>query len=164
MPRRKITIEEAFSVLQQAGIQVQVKAVEPVTEDQPIDIIRKDYTTYPPTVIQEKPNSRTVKVTLYAKHSVGSGGFSVKDDNGQHIESSGVTVYGPGIITVPTALAPYLLHQDSLARQADNRMLETTQRRYLVVQRGAACVGLPVGDGVLDNLGILGDNFMLQIR
>ena len=169
MPRRKITIEEAFSVLHNAGIQVQVKSVD-TTEQPAPEIIRRPVRPYGyAPVVDEKPHAKFVKITLHARHSVGSGGVSVSGINGRQIEQSTAQTYGPGIgISVPTHIAAHLLHQDMLAQQADDRMLETRQRSYLVVQKSnssghIANVGVEVPDHILGNLGQLADSFMHRI-
>ena len=150
MPKRKITIEEAFSVLERAGINVQVKKPD-VEEPAPVAKQRIDYSkTY--GVVQENSGVKLVKVTLYAKHTVGSNGQS----------------YGPGVITVPSTIAQHLLHQDGLAREADDKMLDRQQHSYLVVQRTSAGqavnVGLEVDSQVLDNIGNLPSHLMFNIR
>ena len=150
MPRRKITIEEAFATLESAGISVQVKRVdEPALLNIPESAVSYSDTYGIP---QEKLGGKLVKVKLYAKHTVGSSGQS----------------YGPGIVTVPSSIAQHLLHQDGLAVDADNKMLDRRQHSYLVVQRTSAGqvvnVGLEVDSMVLDNFGNLPNNLMFDIR
>ena len=152
MPRRKITIEEAFATLESAGINVQVKKPD-VDELIPLDTT-KAAINYSDTygIPQETLGGKLVKVKLYAKHTVGSGGQS----------------YGPGIITVPSSIAQHLLHQDGLAVEADNKMLDRQQHSYLVVQRQSAGqvvnVGLEVDSQVLDNIGNRPSHLMFNIR
>jgi len=53
-----------------------------------------------------------------------------------------------------------------LAREADARLLETTQRHYLIVRRAngsghSQAVGLQVTPETLDNIGLLDQRFLL---
>lgn len=131
MPKRKISIEEAFAVLNQAGINVQVK---PAIEDNvPVQVIKKREPLFPVQV-----SSKFTKVKLYSKHTIGSGGFLVADVEGKRVDSAGVQTYGPGVCNIPTELAGQLLHQDMLARQADENMLDRTQHSYIVVRKSNA--------------------------
>jgi len=155
MPKRKISIEDAFAALEAAGIQVQVKKVA----EQPQPQQRKlDYTQYPPVPVVAQVFDSHVKITLYAKHMVGSGGcLTTTADGSQQVQEAGVASYGPGVVTVPVELAQHLLHQDSLARQADAAMLDNTAKRYVVAERYSndgilARVGIPVTETVFDNV------------
>lgn len=150
MPRRKITIEEAFATLESAGINVQVKKPD-VDEPVILDTIKPSYgNTY--GIPQETLGGKLVKVKLYAKHTVGSSGQS----------------YGPGVVTVSSSIAQHLLHQDGLAVEADAKLLDRQQHSYLVVQRQSAGqvvnVGLEVDSQVLDNIGNLPSHLMFNIR
>ena len=134
MPKRKITLDEAFAVFEQHGLQVEVKAVQTEIASTPLSEFLE------PIVEQPKPvqqvNKKTVKITLFATHTMGSGGELTIDSNGnKHISDNGIVTYGPGIVNVPISLAQHLLHQDALAREADERMLEKTMRNYIVVPR-----------------------------
>ncbi len=163
MPRKKITLEEAFAVFEQHGLQVKVQAVtEPdivVPSEEPI---KKVHT---PT----KLGNNTVKIALYAKHSVGSGGMMTGLKGEQQIEHAGVETYGPGIAYVPVALANHLLHQDALARQSDERMLDRQQRCYVVAPRVGPSgqrsnVAVQVTEDMVNNLGNLPADMMYNIR
>ena len=149
MPRRKITIEEAFATLESAGIPVQVKKPD-VEIPASSDTVKANYSD-PYGIPQEKLGGKLIKVKLYAKHTVGSSGQS----------------YGPGVITVPASIAQHLLHQDGLAVEADNKMLDRQQHSYLVVQRTSegqvVNVGLEVDSQVLDNIGNLPNHLMFKI-
>ena len=151
MPKRKITIEEAFAALDSAGISVQVKKPDVPDIEEPVVAPTVSYSEVY-GIPQEKLGGKLIKVKLYAKHTVGSNGQS----------------YGPGIITVPSSMAQHLLHQDGLAVDADNKMLDRQQHSYLVVQRQSAGqvvnVGLEVDSLVLDNIGNLPSHLMFNIR
>lgn len=159
MPRRKISIEEAFKVLEDAGIPLQVKQPVDTGVSQPVEPVpsakvKRDFSA-PYGTTQHHINPKLIKVVLYAKHSVGSGGFLTVGPEGKQIESAGVQSYGPGVCTVPTELAAHLLHADTAARQADERMLDTEQRSYLIVQRVSS-------DGQRANVGVQVDNSVLD--
>lgn len=146
MPKRKITLEEAFAVFEQHGLQVEVKAVavDSVDKDQPTlaDFLddansnkhSMDYTQYPP-VPKQRANNRT-QITLHAKHTVGCGGVMVVGDDGKpHPQQQGVETYGPGVCTVPDELAAHLLYADQQAKQADANFADRTFKQYIVVPR-----------------------------
>lgn len=153
MPKRKISVEEAFAALEQAGIQVQVKKV---SEEIPLskleDFLEK---AVEPSVlpVQGRIGSTTVKLMLYAKHTVGSGGSIIKlNDGSDSLQNAGIETYGPGICYVPASLAQHLAHQDALARKADDRLHDRKFRSYVVVQRsggnGVQNVGIQVSDDI----------------
>lgn len=165
MPRRKISIEEAFSVLEQAGIQVQVKSVvddTPVPTEQPVKLHMGPYGQTDFNNVDAAAaiaNRKYAKVTLYARHTVGSGGSMVATLDGKVIEGSGVEAYGPGVCTVPTALLSQLLYADAVARQADDNMLSRELKSKLIVQRvdssGNRCdIGIDVPPELLDITGL----------
>jgi hypothetical protein len=129
MARRKITVEDALRVLEEAGIPLQAKVIE--VQPPPVAPVSKISQPARATQVLDK----LVKITLYAKHSVGSGGRQVIVDGEKQVENAGVQTYGPGICTVPSALANHLLSADQTARAADARMLEREQRSYIVAQR-----------------------------
>lgn len=154
MPRKKISIEEAFAALQAAGINVQVKPAQPEPEQLEPDI---ELFEEPPLATrqaihygrQRKIGSSNVKITLYAAHTIGSSGYTVGVGADKHVESNGVLTYGPGVVTVPNDIAAHLLHQDGLARQADAKLLDPTFRSFLIVERRTpqghtANIGVPV--------------------
>src|SRR5260221_5737566 len=107
MAKKKITLEEAFAVFEQHGLKVEVTAAVDTTDPsapQLADFLdtkqQMDYTQYPP--VPKVISTKKTQITLHAKHSVGSGGYMVKGDDGQmHAEQQGVESYGPGICTVP---------------------------------------------------------------
>ena len=146
MAKRKITIEEAFEALQKSGIQVQIKNVDPVVEQPDI------YAEEPQQQKPQKVGKHTVKVSLFARHTVGSSG----------------QVYGPGICYVPATLATHLLYQDQLARQADARFLDREHKFYVIAQRSAgghrANVGVPVTEDTFSDFTKLPSEFLHLIR
>ena len=170
MPKRKITLDEAFAVFEQHGLQVEVKAVQQSAPTTPLSEFLEPVVEDKPAV--QQTNKKTVKITLFATHTVGNGGESVVDSNGNKtVINSGVQTYGPGVCTVPLALAQHLLHQDILAREADERMLEKTMRNYVVMpyyNKDGVMVNRAVNvarDNNFDMSGFLGsisDNNMLQ--
>ena len=105
-------------------------------------------------------------ITLYAKHSIGCGGY--KDEKGQ-IQSGGVMAYGPGVVEVPHDLAASLLHQDMLARAGDRDFRNTEFRTFLIAPkvapngaRGLARVEL--NTSAIDLGATSLDSYGLQIR
>jgi hypothetical protein len=169
MPKRKITLAEAFDVLEQHGLQVQVSHVntEPVatladfTELQPTPVIAERH------VVTANKKAKMVKVVLHAQHTIGSGGTDIGDGKQHHVVDSGVLTYGPGVVEVPEHLSHHLLHQDQLARQADDRTFDRNTRSYVVMLDGTRNVGRYVSrDNNFDLsglLGSLGDNAVRHI-
>jgi len=132
MPKKKITLEEAFAVFEREGLQVKVEAMQPQKPQIHLEDFLED------TIKEEKPavvqtGKRFVKITLYASHSIGNGGeMVVSVDGTKHVINNGVETYGPGVITVPVHLAQHLLHQDMLARRADERTFDHKLRSFAV--------------------------------
>lgn len=129
MPRRKITIEEAFRTLDEAGIRVSVqpKVEEPQVIETPIRVSR---TT--------RSNSKQQRIILFAKHCVG--------DN----------IYGPGEVVVTNEMASHLLYQDQQAREYDRSFRSTEFKCRVVAQiQGpnglSALRGIPVPESVFQN-------------
>lgn len=153
MARKKISIEEAFAVFEQAGLQVEVKAVvqpEPPTLP-PAGQRAIDFVDQPPIGKSvRRVGTTTVQITLHTRQSVASGGHMVPGKDGETLAGQGIRTYGPGPCYVPTHLAGHLLYQDMLAKQADQRMLDPTTHYYLVVPRrgagGMVHVGVEVDD------------------
>jgi NifU-like protein involved in Fe-S cluster formation len=174
MAKRKISIDEAFKVFEEAGIPLQAKPVD-VSQQLPTQIPVEDAAHTAKATqhnnVAKLTNNKLVKVTLFAKHSVGSGGTAtVNADGDKVVEHAGVQTYGPGICIVNADLASHLLSADQSAKAADARMLEREQRSYLIVQRvsndgSRANVGMAVPDGFLDErLGSLPIELMHMIR
>lgn len=152
MPRRKISISEAMQVLRENNLDVFVKPVEEEKVPQKEKVEKG---------VVRKVGNTAITIMLYAQHTIGCGGFLTKtsiDDEGVMSGNTNIT-YGPGRVTVPVTIAGQLLHQDQLARQADERLRETTQRSYLVVQKQGydgviKNVAVQVSNGALDNFNI----------
>lgn len=158
MPRKKINlneVERAFKVLERAGIDVQVKPTQEPVQQATVPVQRKTspYGSIDP--YYAKQAKRTARITLYAKHCVGSGGVeSVNGDNKQ-IEHAGVQTYGPGVCVVPVELVNHLLYADQQARNADDDMLSHAPKYKLIIPRmdsagNRANVAMPVPEEVLD--------------
>jgi hypothetical protein len=166
MPKRKISIEDAFAALEQAGIHVQVKQVDPVqqsVQQQPVQSAHSnmDYTQYPPVLKQQqlqRVGKGAVRIPLYSSHSVSCGGYiAAAADGSKQVQEAGVVTYGPGYCTVPADLVEHLLYQDRLAKLADERMLEKTARKYIVgevcsMDGSVANIGCLVDDAVFDDV------------
>lgn len=166
MPKRKITLDEAFAVFEAHGLQVEVKSVK---EDEPVEELSSflEQSEVKEVEIAEQVSSKLIKITLFASHTIGHSGEFVKDEDGvKHIVNNGIETYGPGVVTVPSHLAQHLLHADMLARRADERMLERNVRQYVVVPRRTAngvvnCARHISNDSNFDMSGLLaklGDN------
>jgi len=170
MPRKKITLEEAYGVFEEHGLQVKVEAIAIPDNSELPQKTKASSTTY--GLIKDSPTkvgNSTVKIMLYARHSVGSGGIMTVADGDKHIENAGVQSYGPGVSYVPATLANHLLHQDGLAKQADKRMLDREQHFYIAVpkigpggQRSNA--GIQVNEDMLNNMGNLPGHMTYIIR
>ena len=161
MPKRKITLEEAFAVFEQHGLQVEVKGVEKDTPEVELSAFLES-TGEQPIQLPQPVGKRLVKITLYAAHTIASAGESFVDKNGkEHLINMGVESYGPGVVTVPVELAQQLLHQDGLARQGDERMLDRKLRSFAIIPRvtqyGIVNSGVQVSEqGGFDLSGFLG--------
>ena len=163
--KKKISIEEAFSALRNAGINVKIDDVSKPVDETPDFVVAKPGAK-PKKQKESKGKPGISKVTLSTQHCIGSGG--VEDEDGV-ITHAGVVTYGPGVCEVPSELAGALLHQDQLAKQQDERMLDRTQRSYMVVPRRSGSqrnnVAVRVDDSILNNgidLSRLGDGDMIR--
>jgi len=166
MPKRKITLAEAFDVLEQHGLTVEVKQVNTTpaatladfTEPQPQPVVRGGpYGVPTGHVVTANKKAKMVKVVLHAQHTIGSGGTDIGDGKQHHVVNNGVLTYGPGVVEVPEHLSHHLLHQDQLARQADDRTFDRNVRSYVVMLDGTRNVGRYVSrDNNFDLSGLLG--------
>lgn len=159
MPRRKITVEEAFAALEQAGIQVQVKAVsnEAIGQEQ----FEAPVVEEAKPALQHRFGTTTVRLELHAQHSISAGGVLVGKKGEQQVVDGTVVTYGPGVCWVPAQYAQHLAYQDMVARQADDRLLDRAMRSYVVAyvrdSTGVKNIGLPVSrDQQFDLSGFLG--------
>ena len=172
MPKRKITLEEAFATFEQHGLQVEIKAIQ---QDPELDnLTLADFTES--TVEQSIPKQhgkKSITIKLHAAHTIGSGGHMVdKGTPNQRIENAGVQTYGPGVCTVPIYIAAHLLHQDTLAQRADERFLDRKLRSFVIVPRRLNGQMVNVGIMASDDdafdmssfLGSLGDHNLYSVR
>ena len=170
MAKKKISIgevEKAFAILEQAGIQVQ--AVQPVQQEEVVQVpkVRKGQIfPTPSSALQQQ--GRMVKVSLWAKHSIGNGGFTVVGPDGKQVEQAGVQSYGPGVCMVPAEYVGHLVKQDQLAKQADDNMLDRTQRSYMVVRKVTpdgytANSSVPVPSDMFGDFGTLPDSYIYRL-
>lgn len=145
MPKRHMTLDEAFAVFEREGLEVKVVGLKDSPQKSNInDFIQQesthssyelDYSTYPPTRKTKTSETKkgVVKCDLYTQHSVGCAGKLV--DVGlpsQRVEGALYSVYGPGMCEVPIEHAQHILHQDALARQGDARLHDRVSRNYIV--------------------------------
>ena len=160
MPRKKINlneVEHAFKVLERAGIDIQVKPAQEIVQQQfVVEPVRSKTSPYGSIDSHyAKVAKRTAKITLYAKHCVGSGGVESGNGDNKQIENAGVQTYGPGVCVVPVELVGHLLHADQQARNADSDMLSREPKYKLIVPRidgtgNRANVAMSVPEDVLD--------------
>jgi len=130
MPKKKITLEEAFAVFEQHGLEVEVRGIQQQRAAEPLSAFLEGGGEEQAPLVEE--GKKTMKITLFAAHTIGNGGEIVVENGEKKVVNNGIVQYGPGIVTVPTHLATHLLHQDLLARRADERMLEQRVRTYVV--------------------------------
>lgn len=130
MPKRKITLEEAYAVFEQHGLEVEVRGIQQQKQSEPLTAFLEG--TQEPEIPIAYEGKKTVTIPLYAPHSIGNGGETVTIDGQKQVINNGIETYGPGMVTVPAHLAQHLLHQDMLARRGDERMLENKVRTYVV--------------------------------
>jgi hypothetical protein len=141
MPKKKISLEEAFKVFEEAGLEVEVKGILQKREKAHIaDFIEQPdaQSTSAPYGMVSHETAKNIKITLYAKHSIASSGTMTEKNGVKSITGNTIETYGPGIVTVPSDLAGQLLHQDCIARQTDERMLDRKFRSYVILQQRTA--------------------------
>ena len=168
--KKKISIQEALKTLHEAGVDVTINNVEkPVNESPEFVVSEPGARTKKHKKAKETPGTK--KVTLFTQHCIGSGGSMTHNGEDKQVIEAGVVTYGPGVCEVPVDLVGGLLHQDMLAKEQDDRMLDKTQRNYLVVQRrtgnSRSNVALRVDNSVLNsgiNLNGIAESNMLRIQ
>jgi hypothetical protein len=141
MPKRKISLEEAFKVFEDAGLEVEIKGVLQQREHAHIaDFLEESpvQNSNTPYGVVSNETAKNMKITLYAKHSIASSGTMTEKNGVKSITGNTIETYGPGIVTVPSDLASQLLHQDCIARQTDERMLDRKFRSYVILQHRTA--------------------------
>jgi hypothetical protein len=170
MPKKKITLEEAYAVFEQHGLEIEVKALAPTPQRESLTSFLDVEPEQPSAVIAE--DKKTLKITLYAAHTIGNGGEIITERDGtKHVINNGIVQYGPGVVTVPLHLAQHLLHQDLLARRGDDRMLDNRMRTYVIRPMRTAQGTINVARQVSNNnsfdlsgfLGKLGDGGVYQL-
>jgi hypothetical protein len=130
MPKRQITLEQAAEAFRKAGLRVKVEGIDQAPK--PLDIIQKPPKPNPYGRSSKPVLNSLVKITLYARHTIGKGGKLVLKDGEKSVENNTYQTYGPGVCHVSSEIASELLHQDALARQADERFLDRTQRQFVI--------------------------------
>lgn len=161
MPRRKLSVEDAFAQIKQAqehlasagiNVDVSVQSVQSEPEPQP------KRNAYGSTEVSTPKRKAThMVIDLYSKHCVAHAGHQVIGEDGvKRIVGDGVATYGPGKnIRVPIEIAQRLLYNDAVAREYDDKFRSGEQICKLVVQKidpsgNRVNVGLTVPESVLD--------------
>jgi hypothetical protein len=133
MPRRKISLEEAYAVFEQHGLQVEISGIQKLEEPA---IPQQSLFAQPygvPEKAERKVGKHTVRIVLHTQQTITSGGEAVYEGSKLiRIDGQSAVTYGPGIVYVPTEIAGDLLHQDQLARRADADFLSTTFKSYVI--------------------------------
>lgn len=157
MPRRKITLDEAYAVFEQHGLKVRVEAVQPELPIVPVDHLFEQ--PAPPPVKPRKIGNQLVRINLRTRQTITSGGHPILDAKGKTIAVEGQAFheYGPGPCVVPSELAGDLLYQDALAVEADRKFLSPEFRSYVILPVGGRNVGRYISnDPAFDLSGFLG--------
>jgi hypothetical protein len=160
MPRRKITLDEAYAVFEQHGLKVKVEAVaqqEPLI--QPEELFEKPLQPEP---LPQKVGKKTVRINLRTKQTTSSCGNPIYNSEGKvvGVQQNPVFLdYGPGWCYVPVELAAELLRRDAEAVEADRRFLSSEFRSYAILPApGGKHVGVLVStEGGFDLSGFLGE-------
>lgn len=176
MPRKKISLDDisldqAFQRIQREGIEIEVKGVK--REEVFVKSHIEDFIDTPQITTPTPIGKKFVEIDLYATHTVGSGGSLVGDAKQESVVGNSFEQYGPGRrIRVPIDLAQHLLHQDMLARRADDRFLNPQRRTYVVARvrdsTGIKHIGSDVtgqfGDDLSGALAAMGDHQLHIIK
>lgn len=142
MPRRKISIEEAYAVFEQHGLQVEVKGLqqhEPIVQKDELFEKRRGRKTGFEKLIPSNQASHVgrtnTRIFLHTKQTIATGGTAVYDAHGHLVRVDGQEnrQYGPGYCVVLTEIAGELLYQDQLARQADHDLLSGTHKSRVIL-------------------------------
>jgi hypothetical protein len=137
MPRKKISLEEAYAVFEQHGLQVEISGIQKLEEPAipQSALFERPYGV--PEKAERKLGKHTVRITLHTQQTVTSGGEAVYDGKRLvRIDGQSAVTYGPGIVYVPTEIAGDLMHQDQLAMKADADFLSPTFKSYVVLGTG----------------------------
>lgn len=166
MPRRKLTLEDAFAIFRDHNLQVEVKGIDQSPNPTLADFIEQEIN--PPKPQPVVVNKSIVEIDLYCKHSVSSGGeMTVGSDGEKTIQHSGIQTYGPGRVRVPSYLASELLYRDAAARAVDQRTFDGKLRSYTIKRTLSGYQGICLSeDRDFDLSGYLADHseFHLHFR
>lgn len=163
MPRKKISLEEAYAVFEQHGLQVEISGIAKPEEP----AVPQSALFERPYGMPEKPERperrigrNMVRILLHTKQTITSGGNAVHDAQGKLIRIDGQesVTYGPGMIAVPVEIAGDLQHQDQLAQKADQNLFSSTFKSYVIVStpEGQSVAKLASTDQFFDMSGFLG--------
>src|SRR5262245_52105807 len=100
MPRKKISLEEAYAVFEQHGLQVEVKGIAS-EKHQPLVEQKELFTQTYGVVASEKGERRvgrkTVRILLATQQTVASAGEAVYNSKGDlvRVDGQAVHTYGP---------------------------------------------------------------------
>lgn len=138
MPRRKISLEEAYAVFEQHNLQVEIRGIE--KPEAPLIPQSALFETAPSSqpygvATPRRVGKHTVRIALHTKQTITSGGEAVYDVKGKLIRIDGQKVesYGPGFVYVPAEIAGDLQHQDQLAVKADSDFLSPVFKSYVIL-------------------------------
>lgn len=124
MPKKTISIDEAFAALRSQGVNVKVIPPEDVETDEelaPFPAVKAE-----PEKVQETKVKGFKKVFLCSKHNISCTGDG--DNAAQTVQ------YGPGECLVPVEYLAGILHQEQLARQCDARVFDPKPRDVIIHQ------------------------------
>jgi hypothetical protein len=162
MPRKKISLEEAYAVFEQHGLQVEISGIAKPEEP----AVPQSALFERPYGMPEKPEGAKrvgksmVRIALHTKQTMTSGGNAVYSPEGKLIRIDGQesVTYGPGVVIVPAEIAGDLQHQDQLAQKADANLFNSTFKSYVIVStpEGQSVAKLASTDQFFDMSGFLG--------
>ena len=162
MPRKKISLEEAYAVFEQHGLQVEISGIAKPEEP----AVPQSALFERPYGMPEKPEGakrvgkHMVRIALHTKQTISSGGNAVYSPDGKLVRIDGQesVSYGPGIVVVPAEIAGDLQHQDQLAQRADANLFSATFKSYVIVNTadGRSVAKLASTDQFFDMSGFLG--------
>ena len=176
MPRKKInlsdiSLDQAFQKIESEGLEIEVKSVK--KDVQPVKSNIEDFIDVPQVSTPKPIGKKFIEVDLYAAHSIGSAGSLIGDPKQANVIGNTFQTYGPGRkVRVPAEIADDILHQDLLARRADERLFSPHRRTYVVERRrsnaGVVNIGVDVtpeyGDDLSSALANMGDHRLHILR
>lgn len=159
MAKRKISIEEAFDTLREAGIQVEVKQTQPPE----LPTIQKEVKE---PSSNHKVGNTAQKIFLHAQHMISNSGVAELKEGDEPPNTT--IVYGPGWTIVPNYLASELLYRDQQARIVDAETRSSENKCYMVIQKrsvGAVAYSkVRVAEDMFMDLSRLGSGYMIDSR